>query len=91
MMEVDTVPLLLVIFRVLAYWFSKNQIYDQFLIQIPAETLFPRKIAYIPHLECGNIVVIIPDRLIAQSIHHPVLLVRFCGPRTLEAERGDSL
>lgn len=48
MMEVDTVPLLFVIFRVLAYWFTKNQIYDQFLIQIPAETLIPTKIVYIP-------------------------------------------
>lgn len=51
MIEVDTVPLLLVIYRVLAYWFTKNQIYDQFLIQIPAETLIPTKIAYIPLLE----------------------------------------
>lgn len=48
MVEVDTVPLLFVIFRVLAHWFTKNQIYNQFLIQIPAETLIPTKIVYIP-------------------------------------------
>lgn len=50
MIEVDIMPLLHVIFRVLAYWFAKNQIYDQFLIQIPAETLIPTKLAYIPLL-----------------------------------------
>lgn len=48
MVEVDTVPLLFIIFRVLAYWFTKNQIYDQFLIQIPAETLIPTKLYIFP-------------------------------------------
>lgn len=33
----------------------------------------------------------IPDRLITWSIHHLVLFARFCGIRTLEAERGDSV